>query len=200
VRLIINNRDETPANLPEFWGDLLRRLEQDAAARGELVSAVRFDGVDDPSFPDPSRASRRLADIGTIEVETNTPHALVQAALTEGEASAQTLAAATLAAGRAFRTGDPSTGNALLADFGEGVRFLVAILDTVVNARGLTLDSVESDGRPATAHLAELMKQLESMIAAQESRDWATVADVLEYELHPSLGALRALFSLLKNR
>jgi hypothetical protein len=200
VRLIINQREEMLSNVPEFWGDLLRRLEDDAAARGELVSAVRFDGVDDPSFPDPSRRGRPLSEVGTIEVETETPHALVQSALTEGESSAQTLAAAALAAANAFRTGDASTGNARLADFGEGVRFLIAILDTVVTALNVTLDSLESDGRPVTAHLAELMKQLESMIAAQQSRDWATVADILEYELHPSLGAVRAVFSLLKNR
>jgi hypothetical protein len=200
VRLIINNRDETPDNLPENWGDLLRRLEQDAAARGELVSAVRFDGVDDPSFPDPSRSGRRLADVAAIEVETHTPQALVQGALTEGEASAHTLAGAALAAATAFRGGDASTGNARLADFGEGVRFLIAILDTVVNAMGITLDGLESEGRPVAAHLAELVKQLESMIAAQQARDWATVADMLEYELHPSLGAVRAVFSTLKNR
>ena len=37
---------------PETWGDLLERLDRTLVADGRVVTAVRFDGVDQPSFRD----------------------------------------------------------------------------------------------------------------------------------------------------
>lgn len=199
-RLTLNDVQQSSVNLPEFWGELLEGLEQQAGTHGEVVTAVRFDGVEEPTFREPDQARRGLAALASIEVETATRRALVDDALTQGWSAAEALATAAGKTSETFRTGGIASANRHLSDLGEGIRTLLAVLGTVSDALGVSLDQFESGGRPVAAHLAQMVEQLEWMIQAQQSHDWLTLADILEYDVQPSLTSCREVFDALRTQ
>jgi hypothetical protein len=161
-RLVLNSAEQALQNTPEFWGDLLDGLDQDASGRGEVVSAVRFDGVEEPAFRELEHTGRRLSELRSIEVETARPRDLIDDALQ------------------------------------QAVSMLISVLATAAGALELSLDRIQWDGRPASAQIADLIGQLDAIIAAQQTQDWLTVADILEYDFQPVLKTWQPVFGALR--
>ena len=66
--------DRTPQifdAVPETWGELLETLDDRARSAHRVVTAVRFEGVDQPSYRDDGMRARSLADLARVEVETS---------------------------------------------------------------------------------------------------------------------------------
>lgn len=199
TRLVLNDAEQSVENVPIYWGELLKGLDEHANQRGEVVTAVRFDGVDEPTFRQPALVGRPLRDVRTIELETATPSDLLDDALVEGAAAAGTLAAAAGDIGSAFRGTDVSEANQRIVELGEGIRSLIWILGTAATARGVSLDEMECNGRTLSTQLTELTAQLLSIVEAQRSEDWLTVADILEYDFRPALHAWQPVFDALRS-
>ncbi len=198
LRLVLNDEEHLVENMPECWGELLDGLEQDAGGRGEVVTAVRFDGVDEPTFRDEARTTRGLTDVDLIEVETQTRGDLIDEALAQGAVAIDSLAAAVGQTGEAFRGADLVGANQRLAELGMAIRSLISILSTGAGALGVSLDRMDWNGRPVSVQLGELIGQLESIIDAQQAHDWLTVADILEYDFQPALATWRPVFDALR--
>jgi len=197
-RLFLNDEDHQLEKMPESWGELLEGLEQDADGRGEVVTAVRFDGVDEPTFRNGANVARDLHDVELIEVETSTPGDLIDEALAQGASAVESIVKATAQTGEAFRGADLAGANQRLAELGEAVRSLISILSTGAVALGVNLDRMEWNGRAVSSQLSELVGQLESIIDAQQAHDWLTVADILEYDFQPALSTWRPVFDALR--
>lgn len=184
--------------MPQFWGDLLAGLEHDAATRGEVVTAVRFDGVDEPTFREPVQIARDVRGFEVIEIRTENPRALLDDVLGHGASAATALAAAAGRTGEAFRGSDLAQANQGLSELGDGIRTLTDILATSAGVLGVPLHQMEWNGRVVSDRLSELVGQLESVVEAQQAQDWLTVADILEYDFQPALAAWRPVFESLR--
>lgn len=198
LRLMLNDVEQSCENLPKYWGELLQALEEEAGEQGEVVTAVRFDGVDEPTFRDGPYAIVGLRDLASIEVETATRRALIDEALTQGVSAADALAAAAGRTSDTFRGGNIAGANQHLSDLGEGIQTLLIALGTSSAALGVSLDRMEWSGQSVSARLTQMVGQLESMIQAQQSHDWMTLADILEYDVQPSLADCRQVFGALQ--
>ncbi len=197
-RLMLNDVEQSCENLPEYWGALLEGLDQQAAGQGTVVTAVRFDGVDEPTFREAAHTRVGLRDLASIEVETATRRSLIDEALTQGLSAADALAAAAGQTSDTFRGGNLAGANQHLSDLGEGIQTLLTVLGTTSAALGVSLDRMEWSGQPVSARLTQMVGQLESMIQAQQSHDWMTLADILEYDVQPSLADCRQVFGALQ--
>jgi hypothetical protein len=198
TRLVLNDAEQSVENVPLYWGELLKGLDEHANERGEVVTAVRFDGVDEPTFRQPALVGRPLGEVRTIELETATPADLLDDALVQGAAAAGTLAAAAGDIGSAFRGTDLGEANQRIVELAEGIRSLIWILGTAATARAVSLDDMECNGRALSTQLAQLTVQLASIVEAQRSEDWLTVADILEYDFQPALQAWQPVFDALR--
>jgi hypothetical protein len=198
MRLKLNNAEQVRENVPLVWGELLEGLDLDANRRGEVVTAVRFDGVNQPTFRHPTEVVRALADVQLVELETATLGDLLDEALAQGAAAAGALASAAGEIGSAFRGANPVEGNCRMPEFGDGIRSLIWILGAVANAREVSLDQMASNGRAMSTQLAELTAQLVAIVEAQQAEDWLTVADILEYDFKPALQAWQPIFEGLR--
>ena len=69
AKVIVNGAPENFACAPETFAGLLAELERRCEARGEVMTGVRCDGVDNPAFRDATFALRPLADLELVEVE-----------------------------------------------------------------------------------------------------------------------------------
>jgi hypothetical protein len=56
---------------------------------------------------------------------------------------------------------------------------------------GIAVERLTIDGVPPDEQMERLGAWLESLVSAQSSQDWLTVADVLEYDIEPILRAWR---------
>ncbi|MDE3155859.1 MAG: hypothetical protein KGN76_12195 [Acidobacteriota bacterium] len=199
-RLVLNDEDYSLEKQPESWGELLEFFERDASTRGEVVTAVRFDGVEEPTFRGRAVVERPLGEVELVEVETATPGDLIDEALAQGASAIASLVQATGRTGEAFRGADLVGANQQLAELGEAIRSLISILNTGAVALGVSLDRMEWNGRPVSMQLSELVGQLESIIDAQQAHDWLTVADILEYDFQPALSTWGPVFHALREQ
>jgi hypothetical protein len=198
TRLVLNDVEQSVESVSADWGELLKGLEESANGRGEVVTAVRFDGVDAPTFREPAQTCRALRDVGLIELDTATPSDLLDEALAQGAVAAGTLGAAAGQIGAAFRCTDLREANQRMAELVDGVRSLIWILGTAATVRGISLDEMQCNGHAVSAQLAELTARLVSIVDAQQSQDWLTVADILEYDFQPALQAWQPVFEALR--
>jgi hypothetical protein len=198
-RVVLNTEEQSPRNMPESWGQLLGQIELEAVSRGQVVTEVRFDGVEEPTFWEPTQTGRALGDFQLVEVSTADQSDLLEDALLQGAMAAGTLAAAAIQNAGAFRSADIHAANQQLAELCEGVRSLISLSNVAATAVGLRLDQHQWDGRSGSEQIADLGRQLESISEAQQAQDWLTVADILEYDFHPALNAWLPVFDTLRS-
>ncbi|MBI2188336.1 MAG: hypothetical protein HYU37_14640 [Acidobacteria bacterium] len=184
TQIFLNDASRTFDPAPATWGELLEKLDVTAADEGRLLSAARFDGVDEPAFRDPALATRSLAAIGRIEVETAVPAAFLRACLLETIEPLQRVAERTASLAAVYRGRDLASGHEGLTEVAAELQLLTRLIDMLTGPVGLKLTTVTDE---AGADLTALGATLDTLVSAQTSEDWLTVADILEYELEPAI-------------
>ncbi len=187
ARILVNDTARGLDEAQKTWGELLEVLEQDLGRQGHLVTAARFDGVDEPSFRDADCTSREIAAFQTIEVDSSTPIALIVSCLADATTAIERVCESAIALADLFRGHDIPSANRGLVELADNVRALVKLVDALRSPLGLDVDRLLWDGRPVPEHITELSELVQSLITAQESRDWLTVADIIEFDLEPAL-------------
>jgi hypothetical protein len=181
----------------QTWGDLLDTLDRELLASGRIVTGARLDGVEVPAFRELGEMERSLSAIRSVEVEAGTPASLLERCLGEAAQSVTALCTATLRVGDAFRSHDLATANAGLVELAEGLKVLLTIVGAAGLALRVDLQQFSTDGVPVGARLSELAGYVEQAVNAQQAEDWLTVADILQYDIEPSLRQWRAVLDEL---
>jgi len=161
------------------WGQLLISLESAGDDEPTLVTAVRFRGVDQPSFRQPSALASDLRSLGQIEVETAGLRMLLASAAEAVLDGLDPLATAARRTGELFRRHDLAEANRRLAEFVSAFRALTE-LTALVNQLN-TGDPIFDD--ESRSFLERLHDALEALISADMEEDWISVADILQYDI-----------------
>lgn len=179
----------------ETWGELLDILDAQRAASEDVVTAVRLSGVDRPAFRSPGLRATPLGEDAEVYVETARPADLIRDTLDEAETVTATIVEAALCLGGSFRGRDVAGANRALADFADSLGSLIYVTSAVAQAAGVDL-SVVGDGRVSAVEMINhLIGHTETLLTAQNARDWNGVADVIEYDI---AGAVRRWPLVLK--
>jgi hypothetical protein len=185
---------EAPTGL-QTWGQLLDTLEQGVGPERAVVTAVRFRGVDQPSFREPDLLSQGLETAAPIDVDTCGAAALVAETVENVLANLAPFVEAMQQAADAFRSHDITDAQGRLIDVVVTLQTLTQ-LTAAVSQASVTPRTAQSERESATL-LAQMGQSLESLVSATENEDWISVADILEYDvadLLPNWAAvLRAL-------
>lgn len=196
--VIVNGATLELAGPQACWSDLLEALDRRASEEGMLISSVRFDGVDEPGFREAAVLVRRLESDGIVEVDTESPAALLDRMLDEAAASLPVLEAATRELAGAFRGSDATGPSRGLAQLAESLMNLVFLLAAAGEARGISLDALSAHGEPLGPRIVALDRALAPLVEAQAAHDWITVADELEYQVAPLLAPLVSVVDALR--
>jgi hypothetical protein len=100
-------------------------------------------------------------------------------ALQRAAVNAQTLA-------EHYRKYDLSRGHQGLTELSAELRLLAMRVVRASGPLGIDL-SAPAEGGSLTDHIGNLVAVLETLISAQASEDWVTVADILEYDVEPAI-------------
>jgi hypothetical protein len=199
ARVLVNNEAATVENGLKTLGDLLDWADRASAGRGQLVTAIRLDGVDEPSFREESLAARRLDDVATIEVDAVAPAALVAESVDEAREGLTGLRHHTLEVARRFRGTRVANANQGLAELTQGLGTLVSLVEALGGALGIPLETLSADDRSVVALIDDMAQPLVAIAEAQGQEDWVTVADILEFDLEPALSRCEPLFDTLSS-
>jgi hypothetical protein len=179
--------NDTPAVLdfrPETWGDLLDGLDRQLAAGGRVVTAVRFDGVELPSFRESAAAGTLLDAIARIDVEAEDAAALVRAAVDSAADSLPALVRGAGEAAAALRKGTPDAADQLVA--------LVAAMQSLVALTAAARLSLATDAATEVRvndACGAVASALEALIARHADGNAASLADAIDGQLAPAIGA-----------
>lgn len=176
----VNGQEFTGLEGLNTWGQLLETLEKGEGTNRPVVTAVRFGGVDQPSFREPEWLDQALSAAGPIDVETCQAQALIADAVQSGLSSLSALLEAAQHTADAFRTHDIADANGRLVEVVDTLQSL-AHLTALVTGAPTSTDQASDE---ATAALLTKLKQnLEWLVSAAENQDWISAADVLEYDI-----------------
>ena len=195
--IFVNDVERVIEAVPATWGDLLDRLDAEAARDGVVLSAARFDGVEEPAFRDKTVTARRLAGIGRIDVQTAIPTAFVRECLLDAIPPLQETAQRAKALAALYRGHNLTPAHEGLRDLGAELGAAMVLADVLAGPVGIDLTTVAVEGVTAAQHLQQIEATMDSLVGAQETGDWLTVADVLEYDLEPAIRRWAALLTMI---
>jgi hypothetical protein len=178
---------ESP-NPPKTFDDVLLQVEPTVLARARVVTAVRFNGVDEPAFRDPEVRTRALTGGTTIALDTGTPLDIARAALGDAGRLIPSMTGAAAQLALQLRTAEAPRLAAELGPLAEGLTLLVALVQTAEDwARAAGVPHAPWLG----AEMYGISEAIDAIQAAQGAADWLSVADTLHYDLCPALEAWR---------
>jgi hypothetical protein len=198
--IYFNQVPQQLAPMPATWGELLDMLDERAAGDGTILSAARFDGVEEPAFRDPDVVARTLSGVSRVEVESATPNAFLRSCLTDVigplEASADTV----LTLAGLYRGHDLTRGHQGLTQLASDLRNLATLVAMLGGPIGIDLTAAGGDGVTADQQIEELESALDALVSAQAAEDWLTVADILEYDLEPLIRRWAAVLARINTQ
>jgi hypothetical protein len=181
----------------QTWGDLLNTLDARASDAGVILSAARFDGVDEPSFREPSAISRPLRAVDRVDVETAMPTAFLRDCLLEAIQPLHETAHTAMQLAGIYRSYDVTPGHEGLKRLAADLGATAVLADMLAGPLAIDLTAVSVEGVSAAQHMQQLGVTVDALVTAQEAQDWVTVADVLEYDLEPSIRRWAALLTMI---
>jgi len=169
----------------ESWGQLLLNLEGGAPSDRSVVTAVRFGGVDQPSFRASPILEASLASLAPVDVETVAARELVDSAVQAIVDGVGPLVVAARRTAGSFRLHDLARAHRELVDFVATFQVLTNLTAAIGQFRAI------DGGLPPEGGDTDVLKQLhgslESLTTFDINEDWISVADVLEHEIADTL-------------
>jgi len=180
------------------WGPLLDAVDRHVAPTGEIVAAVRFDGVDEPSFRDDAVLGLVLGSELIVEIDTLHPNDLLGEILDEASRSLPAVAASARELAGVLRGANVDSAARGIGQLADAIGKLVQLVVAAATARGVAIETLETREGPAMPLLRALDAQLTPLLDAQRAGDWITIADVLEYDIAPLMPRFEAVIDSLR--
>jgi hypothetical protein len=196
--VLLNGIAFVPSTPVPSWGPLLAAVDSHVAPSGEIVAAVRFDGVDEPGFREAAVLGLVLGHELIVEIDTLHPRELLGRVLDEASATLPALAASCAELAGVLRGVQVDAAVRGLGQLAESLANLVQLVAASAAARGLALETLQTADGPALPVLRALDTQLAPLLEAQRAGDWITVADVLEYDIAPLMPKFDAVLDALR--
>ncbi|MCR4314719.1 MAG: hypothetical protein NUW37_00060 [Planctomycetes bacterium] len=191
VKLLIDEVDSEELGIgvePDSdFGPVIDQLRKLLSENGRLIEGCTVDGQ--PLTPNLEFRLRRVkvADIGDVNIVTNTPTGLARLVLTSLDRNFEKFGEALVRTAELLQTGKGVDAAKLLAQFLGEVYETIEAVQSASQLLGVDLGSLEISGGTVESSAKELAILLEQTQEAIASADHVTISDILEYELAPSL-------------
>lgn len=196
---LVNDMPETLDFRPDTWGELLGGLDRRLAADRRVVTAVRFDGVDQPSFRRRDLAGLALDRVARIEVEADDAVALLRAAVDAASDSLPDLVAGVSQTAAALRS-DAHDAYGQLGSLVTALQSLVALTVAAGTAADLSFGADPAVDAGVTGACARIESALSAVVARQTDGDRRAVADALDQHLAPAVAGWTDVLTPIRMR
>lgn len=164
---------------PETWGDLLVQLDRALGRDRRVVTAVRFDGVDEPSFRAEAQTRRALAPVTRIDIEAIEAPSLLAEALATATESLPALAEGARQTAAAYR-GGAADAHLQLTALVAAIHSLIALTTAAANAAKAAQGGKAAADCAVALHCHGVESALTALIEQHTAADWGGLADTLD--------------------
>ena len=186
---LVNSVPAVPLPGLQTWGELLADLDGRLAQDRRIVTAARFDGVDQPSFRTSPVLDRPLASVSRIEVDAIESRVLLGETIDMARESLPVLATSARQCAQAFRTGHRPAAQQHLTTLIDAVRTLMALTDASASAARVDLRAVQKRLTGQDDVFARMSLALDALVTRQVAEDWPALATTLEGEFAAAVTA-----------
>ena len=184
---------------PETWGQMLDALDRTLVADRRVVTAVRFDGVDQPSFRSAGVAAADLTQIARVDIVAEPATALLMAAVDAAAGSLPSLVSGVRVTAAALRAG-ASDAHAQLAALVDAVQSLVALTIAAATAAHVSIGETTDADPQLIAACRGLEAALHALVAHQADQRWVALADALDATLAPAIARWDDVLDRIRER
>jgi hypothetical protein len=182
------------------WGEVLDVVDQRLSSLGRAVTAVRFDGVDQPSFREADVALQPPPDGCRLEIDSVELSTLLRETMVVAESGLAVLVGGSRRVATAFRGPDIVDANQQLAELLEAVRNLTTLTGAISQVGRFDLATLSAGSSTAERAIEAVASALGTLVARQQAEDWQAVATGLEDEMAPALAGWRDLLDAIGSR
>lgn len=186
ARCLVNDQLEFTEIRPKTWEGLLSALDERLAGQRRVVTAVRFDGVDQPSFREPALGSTSLDAIARVDVDAEDAVDLLRAAVDAAADSLPELVTGVRLTAAAVRAGAPDA-HAQLGALVVALQSLMQLTAAALTAAQMSLGADAASDAALTDGCTRIAAALERLAALQTAGRWPAVADALDTHLVPAV-------------
>lgn len=204
---LLDRTSEPVDSLLETWGELLETLEVELESTHRVVTAVRFEGVDQPSYRADDVRGRALAGLTRVEVESAAADDLLHDTIMTARDSVAVLAASAIHVADTFRGLNINEAHTRFVELADAIRQLTLLTAAVATAAVVDLSSLScgppgalaSDGPESASQIIDgVGVGLERLLVWQSANDWVGAADCLEFDLAPALDRWSTVFDAVE--
>lgn len=196
---LVNDIPEILDFRPETWGQLLGGLDRRLSVQRRVVTAVRFDGVDQPSYRHDGLAGLALGEVAQVEVDAEDAVALLRAAVDAAEDSLPQLVSGVRTTAAALRRG-AATAATELGALVTALQSLVALTVAAGTAADLAFGPDAGAERAVRVACGRIEDALASVLRHQGAGDRAALADGLDHHLAPAVAGWTAVLTPIRQR
>lgn len=200
AQLLVNGQPTPLDSGLKTWGDVLQAVEAAADVRGDAVTAVRFGGVDQPTFRSAGRRATPIGQLSRVEVDTVPRVRLLRATLGTAGLSLPALASGACRAAACFRNGRLDEGHQHLTTVLATVRTLIELTLAAAAAGDTDLATLTCGDESAADVLGAVGAVMDTLAQAQRAGNWSEMADGLEFDLAPGLLQWGVVFDAMHER
>ena len=187
------------------FGNLILYLTGEALPKDEVIYRIVIDGEDVSEDRERAIKAEPLSDFEIVEIYTRKAVDIAIDGLKSACELVPSIHSDMRDAARSIRSSDFERGYNLISDLAPYLGWYIELLtaiETVFVRSGndFMLRSGDNGGIHSFANIEAVREQVVALAQAQEFGDHAAVADIIEYELVPLIGAWGAEAPLLLNR
>lgn len=198
AQCLVNDRPTIDDFRPETWGQLLDAVERSLVQERRVVTAVRFDGVDQPTYRSPELAATPVAAVARIDIDAEDARALLTAAVDAAAESLPGLVEGIRHTATALRAGAADGQLQLVALIGA-VQSLVALTAAAAAAANASSDE-SAAAPPVVVTCGELESALQRLAGQQAGAHWPALADTLDADLAPAIARWHDVLDPIRER
>lgn len=195
---LVNDRPTIEEFRPETWGELLDAVERTLVPGRQVVTAVRFDGVDQPTYRSPELAATAVSTVARIDIDAEDAAALLTAAVDAAADSLPGLIDGVRQTAAALRSGTADAPAQLVTLVGA-VQSLVALTAAAATAANVSMGDAAA-APPVVAACAELETALQRLVGHQAGARWPALAAALDRDLAPAIARWHDVLDPIRER
>ena len=199
VDCLVNDIPERFDFRPETWGALLAGLDRRIGAGRQVVTAVRFDGVDQPSFRHPELAGLSLAQMARIDIDAEDAGALLRAAVDAASDSLPELVAGVGQTAAALRA-HAADAQGQLGTLVVALQSLMTLTVAAGTAADISCGADPGADTVVRGACARIEAALATLVARQTDGDPRAVADALDECLAPAVAGWSDVLTPIRMR
>jgi len=176
--------------------DIIAQIEN-SLEQGHIIKHITLNEkeLDANWFPNASKIY--LLDEDVLIIKTEESSVAARDALTKSKEQFAQLLADFHTVADSFRINEETVANSRFVQGIENLQYYLKILEDAAILLGRPLERLMDREVTFSSYVKELVDKLSEIIKVQQQKDWVMLADMIEYEMIPSLEKLGEVYKLL---